>query len=93
MLPCFKHPEYISENINAIADYLAIHFPGYFFCSPCKTFDGSTLYIMKKAVSECSRSSDNSHSVIVAENTAQTYEPPLSLVNSQDYLLAFLQIL
>jgi len=70
----FKHPEYISENINVIADYLAIHTPGYFFCSPCKTVDGSTMVYTEEGCFRMFPFIPNSHSVIVAENTAQTYE-------------------
>lgn len=71
----FKQPEYISENINAIADYLSIHFPGYFFCKPCRTVDGSTLVCEEgEGYFRMFPFINNSHALVVAENTAQTWE-------------------
>lgn len=71
----FKHPEYISENIDAIAAYLATQFPGYFFCTPCKALDGSTLiYEEGEGFFRMFPFIHDSHALVVAENTAQTYE-------------------
>ena len=44
----FKKPEYIDENIQAIATYLCNHFRDYTFISPVKSTDGQTLVHIKE---------------------------------------------
>jgi Ser/Thr protein kinase RdoA (MazF antagonist) len=71
----FKHPEFISENIQSIAGYLSVHHPGYFFLTPVKTpagedivfVEGDGHYRMYPFVK-------NSHTINVAENAGQTFE-------------------
>jgi thiamine kinase-like enzyme len=71
----FKHPEFISENIQSIANYLSVHHPDYFFLTPVKTLaeedmvfvEGDGYYRMYPFVK-------NSHTINVAENAGQTYE-------------------
>jgi Ser/Thr protein kinase RdoA (MazF antagonist) len=71
----FKHPEFISENIHAIADFLARYYPGYFFLTPCKTLSGKDLIFIKdEGYYRMFPFIDNSHTINVAENASQTYE-------------------
>ena len=70
----FKHPGFISENIHAVANYLSVHYPDYFFLTPIKTLaekdiifiEGDGYYRMFPFV--------KSHTIDVAENGSQTYE-------------------
>jgi Ser/Thr protein kinase RdoA (MazF antagonist) len=39
----FKRPYDIAHNIRTIAEYLALHYPGYLFIAPIKTTDGNEL--------------------------------------------------
>ncbi len=71
----FKHPENILENTEAVGDYLAVHFPAYFFCRPYKTISGDGLVYKKNE--GCFRLFPfikNSHTINVAENTGQAFE-------------------
>ncbi len=71
----FKHPEYISENIQSLANYLSVHHPEYFFLTPVRTLakkdlvfiEGDGYYRMYPFVK-------NSHTIDVAENAHQTFE-------------------
>ena len=71
----FKHPEFISENIQSIANYLSVHHPGYYFLTPIKTLAGKDIVFIKD--DGCYRMFPfvkNSHTIDVAENASQTYE-------------------
>ncbi|MGN6615564.1 MAG: phosphotransferase enzyme family protein [Ilyomonas sp.] len=71
----FKKPELISENIADVADYLAIHYPDYFFPALCKTADGKDMvYVEGEGHFRMFPFIENSHTVNVAENTDQAYE-------------------
>lgn len=71
----FKHPEYISENIHLIANYLSIHQPQYYFLTPCKTISGEDLvFIEGDGYYRMFPFIKNSHTVDVAENANQTFE-------------------
>ncbi len=66
----FKHPEFISENIEAVAKYLSENYPGYFFCTPVSTTDGKGIYYSTD--SSCFRAYPfikGSHTVNVPENS------------------------
>lgn len=71
----FKHPEYISENIHSIANYLLTHHPEYFFLTPVKTATGRDLVFIEHAgYYRMFHFVKNSHTVDVAENKYQTFE-------------------
>jgi Ser/Thr protein kinase RdoA (MazF antagonist) len=71
----FKQPEFIAENINAIAGYLAVHHPEYFFCTPVSTTEGKTLFYATDG--SCYRMYPfikGSHTVNVPENIEEARE-------------------
>lgn len=71
----FKHPEYISENIQSIASYLSLHYPHYYFLTPVKTLAGKDLvFIEGDGYYRLYPFVKNSHTIDVAENASQTYE-------------------
>jgi len=71
----FKTPEFISQNIEAVSKYLTVHFPGYFFCTPCKTISGDDLVCLKdEGYFRMFPFVKNSHTINVADNKNQTYE-------------------
>ncbi len=71
----FKDPQLIADNIKAVADYLAIHHPGYFFCTPCKATDGKDLvYLKEEGYFRMYPFIKNSYTIDVVENTNQTFE-------------------
>jgi Ser/Thr protein kinase RdoA (MazF antagonist) len=71
----FTHPEFISENINAIAGFLGQHYPGYFFLTPCKTILGKDLvFIEQEGYYRMFPFIENSHTIDVADNASQTFE-------------------
>ena len=71
----FKHPEFISENIHAIADFLQHYYPKYFFLTPCKTISGKDLIVIKnEGYYRMFPFIKNSHTIDEAENASQTYE-------------------
>ena len=71
----FKHPEFIAQNIEAVASYLKANFPHYFFCTPSKTIDGKDLFYLKdKGYFRLFPFVENSHTIDAADNTNQAYE-------------------
>lgn len=71
----FKHPEYISENIQSLANYLSIHQPGYFFLIPVKTLNGRDLvFVESNGYYRLYPFVKNSHTIDVADNAHQTFE-------------------
>ena len=71
----FKNPEFISKNIHAVADYLSIHYAGYYFLKPCKTVSGKDLFFIEgDGYYRMFPFVKNSHTINVAENTSQTFE-------------------
>ncbi len=71
----FRHPEFISENIHAIAAFFKQHHPGYFFLTPCKTLSGKDLiFIKEEGYYRMFPFIENSHTIDVIENASQTYE-------------------
>ena len=71
----FRHPEYISENIHAIANYLSVHYPHYFFLTPIKTLAGEDIvFIEGDGYYRMFPFVKNSHTIDVAENANQTFE-------------------
>lgn len=71
----FRHPEFISENIHAIAAFLAQNYSGYFFVTPCKTISGKDLvFLENEGYYRMFPFIKNSHTIDVAENASQTYE-------------------
>ena len=70
----FKHPAYISDNINAISHYLAVHYPGYFFCTPISTPKLDNIVYSAEGCFRMYPFVGNSHTIDVAENPHQAYE-------------------
>lgn len=70
----FKHPEYISENIKAVSNYLSIHHPAYFFCTPVTTTGLNDLVYTDEGCFRMYPFIKNSHTINVAENAAQAFE-------------------
>ena len=71
----FKHPEFISENVHSIANYLSVHHQDYFFLTPVKTVTGEDLVFIKNdGWYRMYPFIKNSHTIDVAENANQTYE-------------------
>lgn len=73
----FKHPEYISENIKVISNYLAVHHPEYFFCTPLTTTRLDDIFYSDNACFRMFPFIENSHTIDVAENTHQAFEASL----------------
>jgi thiamine kinase-like enzyme len=71
----FKHPEFISENVQSIANYLSVHHRDYFFLTPIKTVTGEDLVFIKNdGWYRMYPFIKNSHTIDVAENAHQTFE-------------------
>ena len=71
----FKYPEFISENIHAVADFLKQHFPNYFFLTPCKTIAGKDLvFIKEEGYYRMFPFIENSHTINVTKYPSQAYE-------------------
>ncbi|MBS1744712.1 MAG: aminoglycoside phosphotransferase family protein [Bacteroidetes bacterium] len=71
----FKQPEFISDNIKAIADYLAEHNPEYFFCTPVSTINGKGIF--QASDGSCYRVYpfiNRSHTVNVPQNSEEACE-------------------
>jgi thiamine kinase-like enzyme len=71
----FKRPEFISENIHSIANFLSVHHPDYFFLTPIKTLAGEDLVFIKNdGYYRMFPFIKNSHTIDVAESVHQTFE-------------------
>jgi Ser/Thr protein kinase RdoA (MazF antagonist) len=71
----FKQPGFIAENIRMVGDYLAQHYPSYFFCAPIKTLSGDDiLHIPEKGYFRMFPFVKDSYSLKVVTNTMQAYE-------------------
>src|SRR5215467_9503242 len=68
----FKQPGFIAENIRRVGDYLAEHYPSYFFCAPIKTLSGDDiLHIPEKGYFRMFPFVKDSRSLKVVTNTMQ----------------------
>ncbi|RYD82720.1 MAG: aminoglycoside phosphotransferase family protein [Sphingobacteriales bacterium] len=71
----FKKPEDVAHNISSIANYLALHYPGYKFTSPLKTIEGKTLYKDKEGkYHRIFPFINGSHTRSTVETAQQAYE-------------------
>jgi Ser/Thr protein kinase RdoA (MazF antagonist) len=86
----FRHPEFISENIQAIAGFLAQYSQGYFFLTPCKTISGKDLFFVEQdGYYRMFPFIENSHTIDVAENAFQTFEAAKKFGELTKLLAAF----
>jgi Ser/Thr protein kinase RdoA (MazF antagonist) len=69
----FKQPQFIADNIRIVGDYLAKHYPSYFFCAPVKTLNGDEGLHIEEGFFRMFPYVKNSHSVQVVNNTKQAY--------------------
>ena len=71
----FRHPGFISANIQAVAAYLKKNYPFYFFCTPVTTTNNNDIVqIGENDFFRLFPYVENSHTIDVAVNTAQTFE-------------------
>lgn len=70
----FKHPYVIVENHRKAADYLAAHYPDYFFLHPVSTAYGKDLFEWNGDYWRMLPYVAHAHSVNEANNTKQAYE-------------------
>jgi len=70
----FKNPRFISDNIQAIGNWLAKEHPSYFFCMPCTTISGDCLVQVNEDHFRMFPFVKNTHSLTVVNNTAQAFE-------------------
>jgi len=70
----FRHPEYISENIKAVSNHLAVYHPVYFFLTPVTTTSLDDLVYTDEGCFRMYPFIKKSHTINVAENTHQAFE-------------------
>jgi Ser/Thr protein kinase RdoA (MazF antagonist) len=70
----FKHPQSIAENISLVNNYLAQHYPDYFFCAPVKTLTGNEMLHIEEGYFRMFPFVKKSYSIQVVSNTKQAYE-------------------
>lgn len=71
----FKRPEYISKNIQSLANYLSLYYPNYYFLTPVKTLAGKDLvFIEGDGYYRMFPFVKNSHTIDVAQSVSQTFE-------------------
>lgn len=70
----FKHPEWIDQNINNIADYLQMVDPGYLFTTPVKTQSGKSLIFIDNEAYRSFKFISNTHTISVINNELEAEE-------------------
>lgn len=89
----FTQPEAIAANIQQLAEYLAIHAPGYTFIAPVPTIAGHQMLVNEEGYFRLFPFVANSHTIDVVQHTQQAYEAArqfglftrtLSLFNAND---------
>jgi Ser/Thr protein kinase RdoA (MazF antagonist) len=70
----FKHPEYIDDNIQSIASFLAEYNPAYFFTKPQLAVTGNTMVITKDGYFRMYAFIENSVTYNVVQQPSLAYE-------------------
>ncbi|MCO6498264.1 MAG: aminoglycoside phosphotransferase family protein [Chitinophagaceae bacterium] len=70
----FKKPEDLGYNIRLIADYLAAHYPDYYFIAPLKTVSGEDLCHYEDSWYRLAPFAEGSHSFDVVSDADHAYE-------------------
>lgn len=70
----FKKPEWISENISFIGDYLEKNSPDYLFVKPVKTTDGNVFVKNENGFFRLFPFVEGSHSITTVDTPQQAYE-------------------
>lgn len=70
----FPNPQDIASNIDAVGDYLKLHFPKYFFVRPVKTIDGHSMVFVENEYFRMFPFVQGSHAKTVVGNASEAFE-------------------